>query len=870
MSNNEVSNKEKYCSPKFAKWLMQKALVKQNRQLIIGDFEEIYGCLISDKGIFYAKLWYWLQTLKSIPSIIINTIEWGLVMFRSYFKIALRKLLQQKMYSLITISGLAVGLGVFLVLFAFYLWKMTPDSFHKDIDRIYNVIQVINSGSGEQHTAYIPFPLVSSLNDDIPEIEDFTRFYDPGNPVISYNEKKFYEYQVLFVDPNFLSFFTFNIIKGNLETLLSNPRSAVISETIAEKYFGDEPAVGKVMTLENKMDVVVTGIFEDLDKQQSISSLYGQIIIPMEAAQSLYGPLDNWERNNITGFIKLHEGVNLKQVEDKLELSRIKYYDISIDSPQRIYLFPTRGLVNKAPHIQRFANYQPTTGATIFLIIGFLFLLIGIFNYVNLSTARYTERLKELGVRKVVGAGKSQLMKQFLMESVITAFIAYPFTLLAYNLVNSFFGSVSPFVPPLSFLNNEKIIVASIVISLLTGFVAGIYPAIFLSSFRPIHIFKGVLKKGKAQSRVRKMLVVFQSSISVIFVVLTLTFQDQSEFITNADLGYNRAGVIAIPLSEETQGSYPIVKEQLRNFPGVLNTTASRSTPGNWQTKVNVIPEGIEADNALNVYYYGIDFDFFETMEMQITSGRAFQKDYQEEGNLIINQLFASRLDWDSPIGKTIKIGENTGKVVGVVNDFLFDNTFWPMSPAVFYIENDNLNNMLIKTDNEQNASAITKHVRMLWNNLSPNTPFNNYYLDDYFIRSNGDAFIMPTVLGMFGILAVLYSSLGLLALTTYAVRQRKKEIGIRKVLGASVPVILTMLSKDFLKLVVFANILALPIAYLAANRFLDFAFSIHISVGVGIFVMTTFITLFIAVIATTTQTYKAAQSNPVDSLKYE
>ena len=298
-------------------------------------------------------------------------------MFRSYIKITWRNLLKQKMYSLITISGLAIGLGVFLFFFRFYLWADTADSFHKDIDRIYNIVQVLDSGSDEdRHTAYIPYPLTSALKSDIPEIEDFTRFYDPGTPIVNYNEKKFFESQVIFVDPNFFSFFTFKILEGNPATFLSNPNSVVISELIAEKYFGNEPAIGKVLNIENKFDVVVTGVFQDMDEYPSNSSLYGQFVIPLEAAKSLYGSIDDWKENNSTGFVKIKEGTDIHQIESKLELSRKKYYSASIDSPKKFYFFPTKGIQYKGLHIQKFSGYESFIAYTLFLTLGFLFLLI--------------------------------------------------------------------------------------------------------------------------------------------------------------------------------------------------------------------------------------------------------------------------------------------------------------------------------------------------------------------------------------------------------------------------------------------------------------------------------------------------------------
>ncbi|UCC44958.1 MAG: ABC transporter permease, partial [Candidatus Zixiibacteriota bacterium] len=669
---------------------------------------------------------------------------------------------------------------------------------------------------------------------------------------------------------NFVSFFTFNIAEGDRVTLLSDARSVVISESVARKYFDNEHAVGKVITFNNELDLIVTGTFEDLEEQQSVSSLYGNIIVPIGAARTLYGSLDDWDTNAFTGFVRLQSNADLKQVGSKLESIITKYYDNSTNSPRLIYLFPFKGLINTAPHIDRFANYAPTAGFRIMLALGLLLLLIGIFNYVNLSTARYAERLKELGVRKSVGAARSQLVKQFLVESVLTALIAYPVAVVIYELLNSLSSSMTPFFPSLSIWDDAGLLLASLVITVVSGLVAGIYPAIYLSSFRPTRIFVGGANGGRGKGRFRRVSAIFQCSASVVLVVLALTMQKQSEFLPNADLGYSREGVVAVTLEGETNESYTRMREKLRYTPGVVNVSAARSIPGNWQRKEYVIPEGVDPQNALDVYYYGVHHDFFETMGMQITAGRSFQVGYQDDANVVINQLFADRLDWEFPIGKTIKIGNETCNIVGVANNCLLDNAFWPMAPAVFFFENENLNNMLIKAENEDRAAAIIDHVRTLWGELSPNIPFNYVYLDEYFIHVNGDAFLLPKILWMLCVLAVVYSGLALLALSSYAVGRRKKEISIRKVFGACPPVIFGMLLKDFLKPVMLANIIALPIAYMVSHRFLDFAFSIYQPIGAGILVFAVSLTLLIAFIATASQTLNAARTNPAESLRAE
>lgn len=866
-----MNESNKYHPPRIAKWLLRCVLLKLNRQSTVGDFEEIYNSLIIERGKLYAMYWYWFQTVKSIPSIIINSLEWGTVMFSSYFKITWRNLLKQRMYSLITISGLAIGLGVFLFFFRFYLWADAADSFHKDIDRIYNVVQVFDSGSeGDSHTAYIPCPLAPAIKNDIPEIEDFTRFYDPGTPIISYGGKKFFENQVIFVDPNYFSFFTFKIIEGNPVTFFSNPYSVVISELIAQKYFGDEDAIGKILNIENKLDVVVTGVFQDMDEYPSSSSLYGQFIIPLETAKSLYGPQDDWKENNTTGFVKIKEGVDFHQVESKLELSRKKYYSTSIDSPKKFYLFPTKGIQYEALHIRKFAGYTSFIAYTLFLTLGFLFLLIVIFNYINLSTARYTERLKEVGVRKVIGANRAQLFRQFIGESIMITLIAVPFAIATYNFVGSTFCARVGFTFNISLWANSSIIIAFIITIIGAGIITGIYPAFFLSSFRPIHILKGKIIKGKSRGWMRKFLVVFQFSVSIILIVLSLVWQKQTKFLYNADLGYNRSGIIVAPISGDAKTNLPLMLDKLKTYPEIVYVTASTGLPGNWRSTENVVPEGMDESNSITPYVYGIDYNFLESIDVPFTLGRSFSRDYGDENKIVINNLFVEQMKWDNPIGKTVKLGDNTFSIVGVVKDFYFTNTFFPLAPCIFYIEQDNLNYIVVKTT-PQNMGTVTEYIHSTWNEFSPNVPFEAFTLDDYFkLRNDGSTALISELFTILGIITIFFSSLGLLALSSYSVRQRTKEIGIRKVLGASITEVLRLLAAAFLKLVLIANIIALPIAYLFSKNLLGYAFSIIVPLGADIFIITVSLTLVISVIAIITQTYSAAAANPVKSLKYE
>lgn len=859
--------------PGFSRWLMSRCLKYEHDHALEGDLFETYQYYLKKFGTRQAKFWYRKQALKNIFSYFQYVTKGRIGMIKNYFKTSWRMLLKQKMYSIITISGLAVGLGVFLFFFRFHDWAMTADSFHNNIDRIYNIVQVFKSGGDDnRHTAYLPAPLLPALKNDIPEIEDFTRFHDPDKAIVQYKQKRFFENQVLFVDRNFFSFFTFEILNGDFETLLSKPNGVVISESAAKKYFGHESPVGKVLTLNNQIDLTVTGIIKELDEMGSSSSLYGQFFIPFETARLLYGTMEDWHTNTVSGFVRIQKGANLQQIETKLDILRNKYYQSAEESPRRLYLYPTKGSKFKGIHIRKFSGYSSPVAYTIFLGLGLLFLLIVMFNYINLSTARYMERVREVGVRKVVGARKSNLLTQFLGESILMTLIALPFALGTYNLVSSAFCARIGVAFDLSLWSNGKIIVSFLMITIVTGFLSGIYPAVFLSSFRPIQILKHKTARGKSRGTLRKILVIFQFATSVILIVLALVWQRQSVFLYQADMGYSRDNVLITPLSDETKGNIHLMADRLARHPDILNVTASTRIPGGWNTREFVVPEGSGKEDAARIYTYGIDYQFFKTMEMDIIRGRSFSKEYQDDTTFVVNRMFADRMQWDDPVGKSLTLGERRGLIVGVVRDFHFDDTFFPMGPALFFIEPENLNYLIVKAKVGKLAAAA-EFTKTVWTELSPNIPFESFSLDDYFSQKYfGETHLISEMTTSLGAIAIFFSCLGLLALASFTVQRKTKEIGIRKVLGASVSEIMAILSRDFLKLIAIANLIGLPITYIFTSSLLAFAFKSNTRVAIGpwVILFTVFLTVFVAAVAITTQTYRAARTNPVKTLRYE
>jgi putative ABC transport system permease protein len=768
--------------------------------------------------------------------------------------------------------GLGIGFGVFLFFFTFYHRAHRTDKFHKEADRIYSVVQVFYSGSeGEQHSAYIPYPLIPVLKNEIPEIEDVTRFFMPGRMVVKHEVNKFFESAILFVDPNFLSFFTFEILEGNPQTLLSKPNSVVLTASMAKKYFGDESPLGKVLTLSNDRDVVVTGIVEDLVKVETLSSIHFEFLVPLEMAQTLFGSMENWETNTQTGFVRLLKGSKPSGLDKKLEEIRQRYFGNTPESPTRLYLFPLIELNFYAPHIQKYCGNTHILAYNVFFVMGLLFLIIVSFNYINLSTARYTERFKEIGIRKVVGANRKQLIKQFLSESVLMAIVALPIAVLVYDISCSWFLSRVRISFDLSFWSSPTIIIALIIAAISTGVLAGAYPSFLLSSFNPVQVFKGMENTGRGRGRLRKMLVVFQFSVSAILIVLAIVWQKQTQFVYRVDLGYNRKGVLAIPVSGEAKKSLHLLKRKIEGHSDVESVSASSGLPGHWRVSANVIPEGISKDEPWRMQIYGFDTDFADALDMQIVSGRSFSNDFNDETSFIINQLAANRLGWDNPIGKELTVGDKKGSVIGVIKNFNFSKLFYPIGPSVLYLEKESLNYMLVKVSSIEKISSIVEYIKSSWNVFAPDVPFEFTELDDYWNRVYFTETKLATeIMGSIGIIAIFFSCLGLLGLASYSVRRRTKEIGIRKVLGASEAGILVLVGRDFLKLVALSNLIALPIAYLASKSLLDFAYTLRISISPDIFIVTVFIALMAAISAVVSTALKAARSNPVDSLRHE
>ncbi|MGD8535879.1 MAG: ABC transporter permease, partial [Candidatus Aminicenantes bacterium] len=519
-------------------------------------------------------------------------------MLSNYIKTAWRHLTKHKIYSAITISGLVLGLGVF-ILFALLLFsQLNFDSFHKKADRIYCIVQVLSRGvERDHHSAITPAPLKDALLAEFPEIEKAARFSPPGRLVVRHGDKLFYENRIRLVDSDFLSIFTFNLIKGQTETALSNPYSIVLTETSALKYFGNEDPLGKSLTINNDFDVIVTGITEDIPENSSIRF---DFLVSMETAGAMNIRMDDWSDNNQATFLLLSDGASPKKLDAKLSALLQRYYPDSHESPHRLYLHPLQDFRLNSAEMDCYWSNARISFVAIW-IVAVLILIIACINFMNLSTACYAMRANEVGMRKVIGAKRTQLIKQFLGESILMAFISLPVAMLFSELARPGMVAIMGGNFIASIWELPSVLILTLGVTLLTGFFAGSYPAFYVSAFQAVQVFKGRLIKGKRGSRFRKILVVTQFTFSIILILITIITIKQTNHNLNVDLGFDRSGIIAANLNHEARTEIDVLKKELVRHADIVSVSAATALPIEWNTEELVVPEGVAKEDALNM-----------------------------------------------------------------------------------------------------------------------------------------------------------------------------------------------------------------------------------------------------------------------------
>lgn len=808
-------------------------------------------------------------------------------MFKNYFKSALRNILKHKGYSFINIIGLAIGMACCLLIFVFVLDELSYDSYNEKADRIYRIAGFFKFGGRNFNNSTVPGPMAEALVNDYPEVEAGMRFHAPGSTIINYGNISFKERKLIFSDPTIFNIFTVPLLAGDPKTALKNPFTLVLSKKAAGKYFGQENAVGKILKLDNKYDYMVTGIFDSIPHN---SHFHFDFIASLSSLQ--VSREQSWLNNNFWVYILLNKNADPKSLEAKfpevikkymgprLEEALGKSMDALVKNGNlkiEFYLQPLRSI---HLHSDLESEMEPNSDIKyvyIFSVIALFILIIASINFMNLSTARSAGRAKEVGLRKVMGSHRSQLISQFQVESMILSIISMLIALILVKLSIPYFNNLSGKELTLSNYFNWEMILAVFVITLLTGFLAGIYPALIISAFQPARVLKGDFKSGTKTGLLRSSLVVFQYTASIILIIGTLVVMNQLSYIRNTKLGFDKDHVLILNNAYLLGRQAETFKNEMLAIPQFKSATISGFLPVPSKRYNNsILPEGEASNkNATSMENWTVDYDYIKTLGMKILKGRNFSRDFSSDDSeaVIINQEAAKQFGWDEPPGKRLgrfindKGDIENFTVIGVVENFHFESLRNTIAPMVIFLGNDN--ELISFRINTGNISGTIDLLKDKWKKFLPNQPFEYSFLDEDFNAVYRVEQKLGEIFGVFALLAILIGCIGLFGLAAHTAQQKTKQIGIRKVLGASVSNITRLLSKEFVILVCIANIIAWPIAYFIMNKWLQY-FAYRTSFTILTFIIAGIISITIALIAVSYQSVKAALVKPVDSLKYE
>lgn len=783
-------------------------------------------------------------------------------MFHNYFKVALRNLKKHLGYSFINVAGLALGMACCILILAWVQDEMGTDRFHAKTDSLY-IVRTIQHYGSETVTGSGSVPaLAPALRAEFPEVRNAARFSNgQGRYLLEYKDKQFREYAQL-ADPQIFELFTFPFIKGDLQEVFRGPGVMVLSESTAKRIFGDEEPVGKTVTLD-KADVFrVVGVMKDIPHNSTIRF---DIWVPLDLTQKWRRPnyISTWYNMAFRTYVELADGVNVEAFNKKI-FNRIRQSDPKTILEPLLFLFKNFAL--------DIAGRKE--GVRIFSIIAFLILIIACINFMNLTTARSARRAKEVGLRKVIGADRGQVMRQFFGESllftILSLIIALGIILISLPAFRSLTGK------PLHSANFlHPLILAGIVgVTLLTGFLAGSYPALLLSGFKPASVLKGLRDSGARGSAFRKGLVVIQFALSAMLIIGTVVIFSQVRFMKGKSLGFDREHLLYIPLEGELLKNIDTLKNEIRRHPGIQSASATTHSPtGIYSNGQGWNWEGRNPNVDPLVTYFGVDPDFLSTFKMEMIQGESFRPASGMSPDVIINERFGEIIGSPNVLGRRLSQGMRVLRIMGVVKDFHFTPVDQEIGPILVYSDSTYrafqpyryLFIRLNPGDVPGSVAYLEKTVRK----LNPGFPFEYRFLDDDYDQLYKSIEREMAIVRTFAGLAILISCLGLFGLAAYTAEQRTKEIGIRKVLGASMPGIVVLLSKEYAKWVLVANIIAWPVSYFLMKSWLkDYAYRISLS-GL-IFAASAIVTLLIAQLTVSFQAFKAARMNPANSIRYE
>lgn len=841
--------------PRFASWILRNTISQKIREGALGDFDEIFWDLAEENGLFRAKLWYWGQVLRSLPPFLCDSIYWRTSMLKNYFKITRRNVQKNKLHYFINITGLSVGLAVFIFIASYVLNEVNHDGQHANGDRIYQI------GTGDHNGT--PGPMAQLLKDQFPEILNSVRFrYNYGTGNFRYNGKNYKIERSYFVDPSVFGVFSFPVLQGNLDTALDAPFSVVLTKSEADKIFGTTDPIEKILSVEGQ-DLKVTAVIDDVPENSTIQF---HSLISFKTLERISPNIANsWGSFLFQTYFLFPEVHDFDAIESRLAqfiYSKYAGYDTWPQARKDQVAFSLRPFRSLYFDMDRGGSmlHGNIQNVYIFIAVALFVLFIAIINFINLSTATASVRGREVGMRKVLGSSRGQLLRQFLAESVFlilgSSVLAFILVVLTKEYLFSIIGKQIDF----GYMLSPFIFLVFLAAAVCMGFISGLYPALYLSSFQPADALQGKARKGSKGNMFRKALIIVQFTISIVLITGAFIVGSQMDYIRKRDLGFDKNQILWFEVGDSLRQKADVLKTKLKENPGIENVATTNFTkPG-----VRSMWGRMWRDKQMDIDVFLVDPDYIDTMGLEIVAGRNFLKESDRNRACILNESAAREFGMESPVGEQV----SRQTVTGVVKDFHFRSLHHAIGPLLLVYQQDAypIVNVRISTENIRETIAS---IRRALDEIAPGTPFEYHFFDESFEALYQREQKFENLFFFFSAFAIFIACLGLFGLASFMAGRRTKEIGIRKVLGASAGNVVLLLSREFTKWVVLSNIVAWPVAYFVMNRWLE-NFAYRTRIGAWVFVASGLMTLIIALLTVSSKSIKAALSNPAESLRYE
>ncbi len=856
--------------PRIGRGLLSLLLGSGEHWGLVGDFDEMYAERARDKGRLAAWAWYWGQIVKFAPSYLYNSLIWSKDMFKNHMLIAWRNIKKSEAYSALNILGLAAGMAVFILIMLFIRTELSYDRYHANAQNIYRVIEELPEANykGSNLFAVTAGPVAPALMAEFPEVRAAARLKSTPNNLLEVGEKTFFEKKIFWADPQVFEIFSFPFVLGDRATALRDPFSILVSEREARRLFGEDSPLGRTVRYRGQadsFDFKVAGVFRDIPANSHFAM---EIVAPFETTSKALGEdLTSWDHESFWTYLLLREGADPKAVEAKFPAFLGRHGKAG---ELRLVLQPlTR--VHLSPGIMADLT-QAADPRFVYLLasIAVLILFIACVNYMNLAAARSLKRTKEVGLRKVIGAARGQLVRQFLGDSVLLTFLAL---LLAVGAVLLVLPAFRAFVERQIAFNplREMVLIPGLLgLALVVGLIAGSYPALFVSAFRPVSTLKGTGASKARGAGLRNGLIVFQFAASIALIICTVGVRSQLRYIRSTDVGYNRDQIVVLTPRGGVRKDAAAFKAELKKDPAILGVSISTSLPNSVDSRTSAEWPGRPEKADIPMYFMTADYDFLPLYGLKLAQGRNFSREFpaDAQGAYLLNEAGQKALGWPDAVGRAFGEAERPGRIVGVVKDFHLHSLHLPISPLFIAFSEEYVRYVSVKIQGGDIPGTLD-FIKKTWRRFEPDYPFEYQFFDDMFDKAYREEQRTGTMFGLFAGLAVLIASLGLVGLASFAAERKTKEIGIRKVLGASSGGVIVLLSREFMKWVVLANIIAWPVGYFVMRGWLK-NFAYRTSLTMPMFLGSALAAFAIAAAVISLQTYRAATANPSDSIRYE